>query len=131
MINPAMMSAFKSIGKLALSMNHYELNAAEPTFSVEDWKDFLQEREVQEFIKAEMDIIREKEVNRLVATSGNSRSVGQAQMISALTKLEEDKPDATGPIFIFCHVPLNEQQEKAPNVKSDLSAFGFTTIPEG
>lgn len=107
---------FKLLGQPALSMNHYELNAVVPQFSAEEWKQFLSEPEIIDYIKKEMNIIRTSQMNKIVQESSSSRSVGQAQLLSTLQKLDEDAGTAEGPIFVYCHVPLNDEQKFAPNV---------------
>lgn len=119
-----MLEAFKYLGKPALAMNHYELETACVGFTASEWKEFLQLPETKDYIDQEMAIIRNTEINRLVQGASGSRSVGQAQLISALTKIDDDTPEVNGPIFIYCHVPLNEQQQHAPNVK-EVDAFGL------
>lgn len=112
----AMYIAFKLMGKPALGMTHYDLEAACPDYSSEEWKIFLSLPEIREYVKQEMDIIRNQQMNKIVQDSASSRSVGQAQLLSTLAKMNEDTEEATGPIFIYCHTPLSEAQSHAPNV---------------
>lgn len=118
-----MLIEFKALGQEALSMNHYDLYALCPKYSVDKWLTFLQEPDIQEYIKKEMAIIRTSQVNKLVQESGKSRSVGQAQLLNALQKFDEDEQKADGPIFIYCYVPLNDEQKHAPNVQ-EVDEFG-------
>lgn len=121
-----MLEAYKTLGKKALTMNHYELAiVTDDLYTPDEWREFLQSAEIQEFIEQEMKIIRDSEMNKMIQDIGHTRSVGQAQALSALTKINDNAPEATGPIFIYCHVPLNEEQEHASNVKEETDVFGF------
>lgn len=112
-----MFIAFKLLGKKALAMNHYDLEAlSESDYTAEEWKQFLSETDVQEYVKKEMEIIRTSQVNKIVQGSFDSRSTAQAQLLSTLQKMGGDDDKADGPIFIYCYVPLNEEQMHAPNV---------------
>jgi hypothetical protein len=62
-------------------------------------------------------------MNELFANAGDSNSVGKAQLLNAISKYDEDNSTKEGPIFIYTYVPLNSEQEKAPNVfkeKTDI-----------
>lgn len=119
-----MFIAFKILGQEALAMNHYELEAcSDSDYSAEEWKLFLSETDVQEFIKKEMDIIRASQMNKIVQESSDSKSVAKAQLLSALQKMDTEDEKADGPIFIYCYVPLNDEQKNAPNVL-EVDEFG-------
>lgn len=119
-----MFIAYKLLGQDALAMNHYELEAcSESSYSAEEWKQFLSEPDIQEYIKREMDIIRSSQMNKIVQESSDSRSVAKAQLLSALQRMEPETDKAGGPIFIYCYVPLNEEQKHAPNVM-EVDEFG-------
>lgn len=112
-----MFNVFKAMGQVALSMNHYDLEmASNAEYSAEEWKEFLSTLEAQDYIKKEMTIIRTSQMNKIVQESSSSRSVGQAQLLGALQKMDNDDGEADGPVFIYCHVPLNAEQKFAPNV---------------
>lgn len=138
MMNPIlkrnMTIEFKAIGKDALSMNHYDLEtASEQGYSAADWAEFLQEPDIRDYIKKEMRVIRESQINRIIQDAGESRSVGQAQLLSTLQKVSDDDKEADGPVFIYSYVPLNDEQMFAPNIQ-EVDRFGFPkskTLPEG
>lgn len=130
-----MIIEFKTLGKEALSMNQYDLEAvSSQNYSAQDWAEFLQEQDIREYIKREMRVIRESSINKIIADAGTSHSVGQAQLISALQKVADEDKEADGPVFIYCYVPLNDEQMHAPNVQ-EVDRFGFPknpkTLPEG
>ena len=64
-----------------------------------------------------MSLIRTAAINDIIQQAPNSKSVGQAQLINSLIKLEEASSSKEGPTFIYCYVPLNEEQKNAPNVQ--------------
>lgn len=107
---------FLALGELALTMNHYQL-AMETT--IEDpiiWKQFLLDPRIADYINSEMNIIRSAGINEIIKQAPNSRSVGQAQLINALVKIDEAAANKDGPVFIYSYVPLNDEQKFAPNV---------------
>ena len=106
---------FKSLGQDALIMSHYDLAEATDTDS-DTWKLFLKEPDVAEWINQEMELIRDSEMKKLVKDISESKSVGQAQLMTALQKLSEKETTKSGPAFIYCYIPLNAEQKKAPNV---------------
>lgn len=107
---------FLALGELALTMNHYQLaletNIEDPIL----WKQFLLDPRITDYINSEMNIIRNASINEIVKQAPNSRSVGQAQLINALVKIDETAADKNGPVFIYSYVPLNDEQKFAPNV---------------
>lgn len=112
-----MLEEFKRMGQAALSMNHYELEITSlECFTAEDWKEFLSEPDIKEYVKKEMDIIRNTQMNRIIQGASSDRSLAKAQVLSSLKKFDEDESEADGPIFIYCYVPLNDQQEHAANI---------------
>ena len=66
-----------------------------------------------------MEIIRKAAMNELFANAGDSNSVGKAQLLNAISKYDEDNSVKDGPVFIYTYVPLNSEQEKAPNVQKE------------
>lgn len=107
---------FLTLGERALYMNHYQL-AAETR--IEDpiiWKMFLIDPRISDYINSEMNIIRGASINEIIQKAPNSKSVGQAQLINALVKIDETATNKDGPVFIYSYVPLNAEQSFAPNV---------------
>ena len=107
---------FANLGEKGLALNHYEL-ANETGYGTPSlWKTFLMEPEIKQHISTETALIRAAELNKITANLTGVRSVGQAQLIGALTKLEGQNTTAEGPVFIYSYVPLSEDQKAAPNV---------------
>ena len=97
-------------------MSHYDLaNEFPEETTVEDWKRFLMDSEVVDWIRSEISMLQESELKKLVKDVSKSRSVGQAQLMNTLAKLNETKEERTGPVFIYSYVPLNKNEKQADN----------------
>ena len=121
---------FLKLGERALYMNHYQL-AVET--HIEDpilWKMFLIDPRIADYISSEMNIIRTASINEIIQKAPNSKSVGQAQLINALVKIDENATNKDGPIFIYSYVPLNEEQKFAPNVVLPNTEIHQITEPQ-
>lgn len=100
-----------------LTANQYDLEEmSEGNIKAQEWSELLREPDVQKYIRNEMEVIRAAEVNKMVHQAADSRSVGQSQLINALSKLEEDDNQDHGPAFIYSYIPLTEEQKHAQNV---------------
>ena len=112
-----MFEIFKDLGINALAMNHYDLEVcALSNYNATMWKAFLSEQDVKDYIKNEMEIIRTSQINKIVQNSSDEKSVARAQLLSTLQKAGGDEEKAEGPVFIYCYVPLNDEQRFAPNI---------------
>lgn len=108
---------FLELGELAFQMSHYRLAMETYIPDAQVWKAFLMDPRTVDFVNSEMNIIRNAAINEIVKQSPNSKSVGQAQLVNSLMKLSEQATTKDGPTFIYCYVPLNEEQMNAPNVQ--------------
>lgn len=107
---------FIQLGEHALYLNHYQLAADTRIKDPIVWKMFLTDPRIADYISSEMNLIRTASINEIIHKAPNSKSVGQAQLINALVKIEEASANKTGPVFIYSYVPLNAEQAYAPNV---------------
>lgn len=107
---------FTELGERALYMNHYQLAAETNIRDTIVWKMFLTDPRIADYISSEMNLIRNASINEIIHKAPNSKSVGQAQLINALVKIDEAALNKTGPVFIYSYVPLNDEQKFAPNV---------------
>jgi len=115
---------YRAMGKDALVLNHYDLADATEERDPEIWKKFLMEPEVYNWRKVEQSVLQKSELTKLLAGISGSHSVGQAQIINALAKLDNSETIKEGPIFIYTYVPLSPEQEQAENViKLDEDPF--------
>lgn len=122
---------YTGLGAEALALNHYELADRTKFGTPALWKTFLMEPEIKQYISTETAIIRNAELNKITSDLKGSRSVGQAQLISALQKLDGQSETAEGPVFIYSYVPLSEDQKAASNVNIlDHDIFVKKAIPE-
>lgn len=108
--------AFKELKETALTLNHYQLADITELNNPLGWKEYLKDQRTVEYITSEMQIIRTAAINEMVQNAPDSKSVGQSQLINALQKIDEQSNEKTGPVFIYTFVPLNKEQQEAPNV---------------
>lgn len=121
---------FVSLGEEGLYMNHYQLAQATEIEDAIQWKMFLTDPQVVDYISTEMNIIRTAAINDMVHKAPDSNSVGQSQLINALGKLDEKATKKEGPVFIYSYVPLNEEQKYAPNIRT-VNAEGVEENEDG
>lgn len=107
---------FLQLGEKALYLTHYQLAVETRIKDPVQWKMFLTDPRIADYISSEMNLIRSASINEIIHKAPNSKSVGQAQLINALVKIDEASADKSGPIFIYSYVPLNAEQEFAPNI---------------
>lgn len=108
---------FMQLKEEAFNLNHYQLAEITKIKDPLQWRAFLLDSRTAEYVSSEMTLIRNAAINKMVQKAPNSNSVGQSQLINALQKIEETASKKEGPAFIYCFVPLNEAQKKAPNVR--------------
>lgn len=108
---------FEALGQKALTMSHYDLAEEVEGTTKDEWRDFLNEADVAEYIKNEMRIISDSIQKRMITdiVTGGDKSVGRAQIINTLDKINDGVAKKDGPIFIYSYVPLDAQQEQAEN----------------
>ena len=108
---------FEALGQKALTMSHYDLAEEVEGTTKDEWRDFLNEADVAEYIKNEMRIISDSIQKRMITDiiTGGDKSVGRAQIINTLDKINDEVAKKDGPIFIYSYVPLDAQQEQAEN----------------
>ena len=108
---------FMTLGERGLYLNHYQLAQETRIPDPMVWKEFLVDPRIADYVQSEMNIIRSAAINEIIQKAPNSKSVGQAQLINSLVKIDESAANKEGPVFIYSYVPLNAEQEFAPNVK--------------
>lgn len=115
---------FLELGPEAFTLNHYELAELTTVKNPPEWKEFLTDLDISQWIESEITIIQQTELKKLTSNVAKSRSVGQAQLISAMNKIQESGTEKKGPAFIYCYIPLTEEQQAADNViKLDKDPF--------
>lgn len=112
-----LLQLFKTLKEKAFACNHYDLEEKFPEYDAETWKVFLLEPEIKSWVDSENAIIRRSEINKATQGISTARSVGTAQAINALQKLDENSSTKNGPAYIYTFVPLDDQQIKAENVR--------------
>lgn len=103
----------------AFFLTHYEL-AALTNYAPTDWRTFLMHPEVAAWMESELGLMREAKLRLLLKDiTSNSKSTGLPQLINTLSAGKEKQGrDDSGPVFIYMHVPLNSQEQHAPNVQT-------------
>lgn len=103
----------------SLYWNHYDFSVHTDLTDTDLWKAFLLTPDVKEWLQEERNIMQETELAKLTDGVATSRSVGQAQILSAMDRLTTSNKASTpaGPAFIYSYVPLNSEQRNAPNVR--------------
>jgi len=113
-----MQDAFNEIPD-ALYKDHYEL-AKTNSFSATSWKNFLTHPKVADWLAEEMRLVAQTKLRLLLKDiDSDTKSTGLAQLINTIGNHvdgNESKKDS-GPVFIYAFIPLNSQEEHAPNVR--------------
>lgn len=110
---------FIALGKNALKMSHYDLADAVEDTTLIEWREFLNEPDVEEYAKKEMRLITDAIQKQMITdiVEGGDKSVGRAQIINTLDKLNGVETLKEGPVFIYTYVPLDKNQEQAMNIQ--------------
>lgn len=98
---------------------HYEIAKmpGAPASNPQEWKAFLTEGRVAEYVNQELQLLQQTEMRKLLENiSSKSRSVGTAQTLTAMIKALESGSVKEGPVFIYIYIPLTEEEINAPNV---------------
>lgn len=112
-------------------MNHYQLAAATGK-PADQWKQFLMHPAVSTWVTQELQLFKEYQLKSMIrSATDNDRSVGAAQMINSLTKTLQDGQQKTGPVIIYTHVPLTEDQAQGTSVEyKELDENILAMIPQ-
>jgi len=113
-----MQDIFNSFQSDALYMSHYDLAArSKGEFSPIDWRVFLNDYRVVEFLEEELNMIQRNAIMKMMKDIDQSKSTGQAQLLNTLVQQSTKNKSKDGPVFIYTYIPLSEQEEAAPNVE--------------
>ena len=115
----------------AIFMNHYQL-ATVTGKPANDWKTFLTNPAVVTWMSQELQLYKEYQLKQMIKNAtDNDKSVGAAQMINSLTKSLTEDAVKTGPIIIYTHVPLTEDQQLGTTVETiELDQNILALIPD-
>lgn len=101
-----------------LFMTHYELAQKTRIKDSTLWKRFLLDTRVTEWINQELTLFKAAQLRKLVKNAtDNDRSVGAAQMLTALNKTFDTDTQKEGNVFIYSYVPMNVREQTAPNTQ--------------
>ena len=114
-INFRMQTAWNEMEPECFTMNAWEL-ADNSTFSADEWTEFLSDGQVQKYISKQTSAIKEANQRKLIYNAGdNEKSVGAAQMLNAITKVETTG-DTESCFFIYSYVPPTDDQAAARDI---------------
>ena len=100
-----------------LSMSVYDLAEFTDIKDYTRWIEFMKEPAVAEAIDEELNLYIDAQKRKLIQTTTiDDKSVGKAQLITALTKANEGGAGTGGNLFVYNYIPLNENEKKRPNV---------------
>lgn len=111
-----MQQAFNRIGFDALFMTHYQLSTLSEYTPIQ-WKEFITDPRVSAFINEELDLLKKSKVASMLRDVERSKNVGQAQLLNTLLNQTKGSEKKEGPAFVYCWVPLNENEQHATNVE--------------
>jgi hypothetical protein len=111
-----MQEEYNKLGSDALYMSHYELAQKTDVHDPIAWRQFMLDPRVYDYAEQELRILRRTELRKLLKNVNSSRSVGQAQLINALQKLEDAESITEGPVFVYCYIPLAPREAGNDNV---------------
>jgi hypothetical protein len=112
-----LMEIAKSYGDNAFTMSHYDFAKETEENDISLWREFMLDPRTADWINSEMNLIRQAQINKIQMHAADSTSVGQAQLLNALSTQADKGYTKDGPAFIYCHVPLNPDQAKSPAAK--------------
>lgn len=111
-----MQAIYNRLGFDALFMTHYQL-AAGNRFTPMQWKMFITDPRINAFINEELELLKQQKVAAMLRESDSNRNVGQAQLLNTLLNQTKRSDKKEGPVFVYCWVPLNENEQHATNVE--------------
>lgn len=107
---------------MILASDHYELwISSKRMFSPEDWKQFRMDIRVDAWYDLEMKLAIKssawKTLQR-ISKEGNKSTADVQALNQLLSQIDKNKDDIIGnKIFVYNFVPLNVNEEQAPNVR--------------
>jgi len=111
-------SQYNNIGvREAMFLDHYDLEEISG-YTAEDWKLFLKHPLVADFLQEELSMFRDKQIRSILRDAkDNDKSIGVAQMINSLSKLDLTQMGNNNKIFIYTYVPLDREEEHAEDIR--------------
>lgn len=98
----------------SLFMNHHML-AKETGIGSDKWKEFLTHPKVSTYQQTELALFKDHQLKLMIKDStDDKRSVGAAQMMNALMKVNQETNQKEGAVIIYTYVPLTQEQQASP-----------------
>lgn len=102
-----------------ISMSHFDLAEVTNIDDTDQWLAFLRDPRVADMIQEELSVYKAAQQRKLIQrATTHDKSVGTAQMISALGKSMETDNDKSGAIFVYSYVPLNAHDANSPQART-------------
>ena len=118
---------YEDLGQDAIFYTHYEL-AQMTDYDADEWRMFLSDARVASVLDAELNLLQQASIRKMTRNIEDNKSTGQAQLLNTLLTQAEKGKVKTEPVFIYSYIPLNEQEEHAPDVHVEESdPFVITT----
>lgn len=112
----AMEEEFNSKLPGSLTMSQYEL-AVGSAFTSSQWSEFLRDGQVSKWIEQEVSLVTKANQYKLISSAAdNERSVGAAQMLNAMSKMDTNDKAETN-YFIYSFVPPTNNELKSSDVR--------------
>ena len=107
--------------EMRITMSQYDLAKYTEIKDHEVWVAFLKDPRVADVLNEELAMYKQAQQRKLISqATSNSRSVGVAQMVNALSKsIEDDGAGKTGEIFIYSYVPMNPREVNSPCAREE------------
>ena len=103
-----------------IQMSAYDLAKETPIETIDMWLNFLSEPQVKDQLDRELNLYKEAQQRKLIAkVNSNDKSVGTAQLISALEKTKNNDSDKIGNIIVYSYVPLNTREAESPQAVAE------------
>lgn len=103
----------------ALQMSHFDLAKSTSIKDRERWVEFLKNPQVDAALSEELTLYKRAQQRKIIAkTTSNDKSVGTAQLLTALDKLDAGDKSG-GAIMIYSYVPLNIHEAESKFTTSE------------
>lgn len=109
--------AFNSHSQDALYWDHYQLAEHTPGTTAQQWKEFLTDPRVSDYISDEFKLLKQAKFRATLRDMDNITNTAQAQLLNSILNHEEKNQGKEGPYFVYTYIPLNKEEEHADHTK--------------
>jgi len=115
----AMQDYFTSKEPEIFYLSHYQIAQItdNPVKDSTLWKTFLTTPAISDYITQDLRLLQQIEIRKLLKDiSSKSGQVGTGQTLSALLKANETTNKKEGDTYVYCYIPLTDEELKAKNI---------------